>query len=121
VFKIVKLALLFAVLNGSGTIDERHVREGVSLFQNSERELHAAEIAAGAEEIERAACRIVHALRSQPGMSASALQALFQRNLPSEVMIAAKEKILSDGRAHRVPTRGSQGRPQQTWYPGRGS
>ena len=109
----VRLALLYALLDGRGEIDEPHLRAALAVWQYCEASAaYTFGNALGdpvADEIERA---LQHA--GLPGMTRTAIRDLFGRNRSGDRVNAALALLASSGRA-AMRTEATGGRPSEIW------
>jgi hypothetical protein len=110
----IRLALIYALLDGSSDIDEPHLRAALAVWEYCEAS--AAHIFGNslgdpvADEIERALHQVADA-----GMSRSAIRDLFGRNKSADRIGAALALLMTRGRA-RPETMVTGGRPSEIWF-----
>jgi hypothetical protein len=110
----IRLALLYALLDGTDKIDLPHLKAALAVWEYCEASAaHIFGRALGdpiADEISRA-------LQQSPdGMTRTAIRDLFGRNRSADRIGAALALLFSNGRA-RVETIMTGGRPAETWFP----
>jgi hypothetical protein len=109
----IRLALIYALLDGAPEIDEPHLRAALAVWQYCEAS--AARIfgtALGdpiADEIEQAL------KRQTGGMSRTSIRDLFGRHQTTDRIGAALSLLLTKGRA-KMGTASTGGRPVETWF-----
>ncbi|MGH9116320.1 MAG: DUF3987 domain-containing protein [Acidimicrobiales bacterium] len=109
---VLRLALLYALVDGETTIRLGHLEAGLALWEYAARSARWALRATAADPI---AEQIHAALATSPdGLTRTQLRDLFRRNLPGARIDAALTALGSSGRAqrHRVLT---AGRPAEVW------
>ena len=110
----IRLALIYALLDGAPEIDEPHLRAALAVWEYCEAS--AARIfgtALGdpiADEIEQALKR-----QLPGGMSRTAIRDLFGRHQTTDRIGAALSLLLTKGRA-KMGTASTGGRPVETWF-----
>ena len=110
----VRLALVYAILDGGGDIDEPHLRAALAVWEYCEAS--AAHIFGNslgdpvADEIERA---LIHA--GDEGITRTAIRDLFGRHKSADRIGAALALLATKGRA-RQETRVTGGRPSELWF-----
>jgi hypothetical protein len=110
----VRLALIYALLDGSDQIDLPHLEAALAVWEYCE--LSAVHIFGGAigdpvaDEIERA---LQHA--GAAGMTRTVIRDLFGRNKSSDRIGAALQLLVTRNRARSEPS-GTHGRPAETWF-----
>jgi hypothetical protein len=110
----VRLALIYALLDGKGEIDEPHLRAALAVWEYCEAS--AAHIFGGAlgDPIPDDILRALHQA-GPTGMSRTAIRDLFGRNQSGHRLGAALSLLLTRGRA-RTETRETGGRPVEMWF-----
>jgi hypothetical protein len=109
----VRLALIYALLDGAANIDLPHIRAGLAIWEYAEAS--AAHIF-GASLGDNVADDIMRALQNagREGMSRTAIRDLFGRHQSADRISAALALLASRGRA-RTETRQTAGRPTEIW------
>jgi nucleotide-binding universal stress UspA family protein len=109
----VRLALIYALLDGAANIDRPHIRAALAVWEYAE--VCAAHIF-GASLGDNVADDILRALQNtgREGMSRTALRDLFGRHQSADRIGAALALLASRGRA-KMETRQSAGRPTEIW------
>jgi hypothetical protein len=109
---VIRLALLYALLDGQKTIRTEHLTAALALWDYAHRSAAwAITHTTGdplAEQIHAALARSPH------GLTRTQIRDLCQRNLPAERVDQALHALASTGRATRHQTR-TAGRPAETW------
>jgi uncharacterized protein DUF3987 len=112
--QVVRLALLYALLDGQTQIEEPHLKAALAVWEYCEASVaYIFGDALGdpvADEIHRA---LQHA--GSKGMSRTAIRDLFGRNQPSERIGGAVQLLAAKGRAYSITTE-TGGRPTETWF-----
>jgi hypothetical protein len=110
----IRLALIYALLDGSDQIDLRHLEAALAVWEYCELSaVHIFGRAIGdpvADEIERALQHVGAA-----GMSRTAIRDMFSRNRSGDRIGAALHLLMTMGRA-RFETGTTGGRPTETWF-----
>lgn len=109
---VLRLAMLYALVDGAASIGVEHLRAGLALWDYSARSIAWALAGSVADPI---AAQIQAALAtSADGLTRTQLRDLFGRNLPGAAIQAALATLGATGRArcHRVTT---AGRPAEIW------
>jgi nucleotide-binding universal stress UspA family protein len=109
----VRLALIYALLDGAANIDRPHIRAALAVWEYAE--VCAAHIF-GASLGDNVADDILRALQNtgREGMSRTAIRDLFGRHQSADRIGAALALLASRGRA-KMETRQSAGRPTEIW------
>jgi hypothetical protein len=109
----VRLALIYALLDGAANIDLPHIRAALAIWEYAEAS--AAHIF-GASLGDNVADDIQRALQNagREGMSRTAIRDLFGRHQSADRIGAALALLASGGRA-KMETRQSAGRPTEIW------
>ena len=108
----VRLALLYALLDGGIEIDEPHLRAALAVWEYCEAS--AAHIFGNALG-DPVADEILRALQQAGGMTRTAIRDFFGRHKSGERVGAALALLMTKGRA-RVEVRETGGRPVETWF-----
>jgi hypothetical protein len=110
----VRLALVYALLDGAANIDLPHIKAALAVWEYAEAS--AAHIF-GASLGDSIADEILRALRhaGHEGMSRTAIRDVFGRNQSGDRLGAALALLASRGRA-RMEIRRSSGRPMEVWF-----
>jgi hypothetical protein len=113
---VMRLALLYAILDRSTTIKAEHLRAALELWGYCER---SAAYIFGASTGDPKADKLLEALRSSPaGLTREEIRdTVFKRNLDSAAIAAILAKLASWGLAHRV-VQPTGGRPAERWFAG---
>ena len=110
----IRLALIYALLNGAHQIDLPHLEAALAVWEYCELSaVHIFGSAIGdpvADEIERAL-----QLAGAAGMTRTAIRDLFGRNKSGDRIGAALQLLVTRNRA-RVELSGTNGRPAETWF-----
>jgi len=113
----IRLALIYALLDGASAIDRVHLEAALAMWKYCEA---SARYIFGDLLGNTTADAILRALRQvgASGMSRTAINDLFGRNRSSGNLQQALELLLTSGRARytSMPTSGRRGRPTETWY-----
>jgi hypothetical protein len=112
----IRLALLYALLDGSDLIRVEHLKAGLAVWKYCEASAaHVFGDALG----DRVADEILRALRANGGMSRTDLHDLFGRNLSASKIGAALVTLLNARRVRRETPPSSErgGRPKEMWFP----
>jgi hypothetical protein len=109
----IRLALVYALLDGVGEIDVKHLNAALALWEYCEA---SAEYIFGDMLGDPLADEITVALRQagSAGMTRTAIRDLFGRNQSSDRIGAALALLVTNGRA-RMETRATGGRPAEIW------
>jgi hypothetical protein len=109
----VRLALIYALLDGAANIDLQHIKAALAVWEYAEAS--AAHIF-GASLGDPVADDIYRALRhvGREGMTRTALRDLFGRHQSADRIGAALALLASNGKA-RMEVKQSGGRPAETW------
>src|SRR5262249_7285890 len=110
----VRLALVYALLDGAPNIDLPHIKAALAVWEYAEAS--AAHIF-GASLGDNIADEILRGLRhaGHEGMSRTAIRDVFGRNQSGDRLGAALQLLASRGRA-RMEFRQSGGRPMEVWF-----
>jgi hypothetical protein len=108
----VRLALLYALLDGNDEIGEPHLRAAIAVWEYCEAS--AAHIFGNALG-DPVADDILRALQQVDGMTRTAISNLFGRNRSAERIGAALALLAIRGRA-RMEARETAGRPTEMWF-----
>jgi len=109
---VLRLAMLYALVDGATTIAVEHLRAGLALWDYSARSIAWALAGSVADPI---AAQIEAALAtSADGLTRTQLRDLFGRNLPGAAIEAALATLGATGRAHRHRAT-TAGRPAEIW------
>ncbi|MGL4464031.1 MAG: DUF3987 domain-containing protein [Planctomycetia bacterium] len=109
---VLRLSLIYALLDGSTVVRDEHLMAAVMVWEYSER---SAAIVFAGPTADPTAKRILDALRDRPaGLSRTEISKLFQGNKPKAALDAALEILDDYGLAERadVPT---DGRSKEVW------
>jgi hypothetical protein len=108
----IRLALLYALLDGERRIHTEHLTAALALWQYTARSATWALAQATGDPL----AEQLHAalLRSPDGLTRTQLRDLLHRNLPAERVEQALHTLASTGRATRQQTR-TAGRPAEIW------
>ncbi|HVG57432.1 MAG TPA: hypothetical protein VNA24_02680 [Hyalangium sp.] len=113
--QVVRLSLLYALLDKANVIAEAHLAAALALWQYAS---DSALYIFGAAMPDPRAHRILDALREQPaGLTRSDMMRLFKRHETSANLSAALETLSGAGLAH-METQPSGGRPTERWFYG---
>lgn len=108
----IRLALIYALLDGAGAIERPHLRAALALWDYAQR---SASWALGRATGDPLAEQIHQALaRSPQGLTRTQLRDLLQRNQPAERIEQALDALQRHGHAHRHRIQG-HGRPAELW------
>ena len=109
---VLRLAMLYALCDGSATITVAHLRSGLALWHYAAASITRATNTSLGDPL---AQRIHAALRSSAdGLTRTQLRDLFNRNHPASRVDAALEHLAQTGKAHRH-RRPTAGRPVEIW------
>jgi hypothetical protein len=110
----IRLALIYALLDGAANIDRPHIRAALAVWEYAEAS--AAHIF-GANLGDTVADEILRALQhaGHEGMSRTAIRDLFGRHQSGDRIGAALALLMSRGRA-KAEIRQSGGRPTEIWF-----
>ena len=109
---VLRLAMLYALCDGSATITARHLQSGLALWDYAAASITRATNSALGDPL---AQRIHEALRtSADGLTRTQLRDLFNRNHPASRVDAALEHLAQTGKAQRQ-RRPTAGRPVEIW------
>ena len=109
----IRLALIYALLDGADKIDLPHLEAAVAVWEYCESS--ATRIFGGLLG-DPVADEILRALQTKPeGMTRTEISNLFSRNQSSGRIGAALQLLTTKGRAHSK-TRETDGRPVEVWY-----
>lgn len=109
---VLRLAMLYALLDGADAIAPCHLHAGLALVEHSSRSLAWATATTTADPV---AERIAAALATSPdGLSRTGVRDLFGRNQPAARIDAALAALASSGRA-RSRSIATAGRPAEVW------
>jgi hypothetical protein len=99
--QVMRIALIYAVLDSSRMIDRRHLEAALALWQYAE---DSASYIFGDRTGDRVANRIYSALRATPeGMTRSDFQQMFQRNVKSDRISSALDRLTDAGLIRSQP------------------
>ena len=112
--QVMRLAGLYAVLDGQCIIDLVHLKAALALWQYAEASTC---MIFGDSLGDPTADTILKALRARNELTDSEISALFQRHKPETELERAKQVLFQAGLAHCV-TIETDGRPQTVWRPG---
>jgi Protein of unknown function (DUF3987) len=108
-----RLALLYALLDGSSQIEAVHLRAALALWQYCE---DSARHIFGDSVGDPFTDGLLHALRNSGGMTRTEINNMFKRNHSAEKIGAALAALEAYGKARREPTKGGgAGRPVELW------
>ena len=112
--QVVRLSLLYAILDRSEVIRIEHLRAALALWHYCEASVT---YVFGNRPADRTADMIFHSLKScgASGMSRTAISELFHRNKTRAELDAALQKLFSAKLATRQ-TNSTAGRPTETWF-----
>lgn len=111
--QVIRLALVYALLDCSATIGARHLRAALAVWRYA---AGSASFIFGARLGDAVADKILDALRDTPeGMTRTGIRDLFKRHCPAERVNDALNRLLAAGYARSVdePT---DGRPVERWF-----
>ena len=109
---VIRLALIYALLDGQKTIQPEHLHPALALWDYAHR---SAAWALGQATGDPLAEQIHTALQRSPdGLTRTQIRDLCQRNLPAERVEQALASLAAAGRAHRGRTL-TAGRPAELW------
>jgi len=108
--QVIRLALIYALLDGAGEIDKPHLTAGLALWEYCEASA-AFIFGSSLGEIERA---LQHA--GSEGMTRTAIRDLFGRNRSGDRIGAALYLLRTKGRARMESATGNGGRPAEIWF-----
>lgn len=113
--QVVRLSLLYALLDETDTIGEQHLRAALALWDYSARSVvHVFGDSTGNPDADL----VLRALKAtRYGLSRTEIRDLFGRNLPAARLDQALAELLSRGRAHNVKET-TGGRPTERWHYG---
>ncbi|WP_224368457.1 DUF3987 domain-containing protein [Hyalangium versicolor] len=115
--QVVRLSLLYALLDKVKAIDEEHLTAALALWQYAS---DSALYIFGDALQDRKANRILDALRERPeGLTRSEMMKLFTGHATSAELSAGLETLAGAGLAHRAMQR-TGGRPTERWFYGSG-
>jgi hypothetical protein len=111
----VRLALVYALLDGAANIDLPHIKAALAVWEYAEAS--AAHIF-GASLGDNVADDILRALQhaGREGMTRTAIRDLFGRNQSGDRIGAALALLMSSGKARRSEVRQAEGRPAEVWF-----
>ena len=113
----VRIALIYALLDGAGQIDRVHLEAGLAVWAFCEA---STRYIFGDVTGDTVADAILRALRSAgaAGRTRTELYGLFQHNRRSSDIGQALELLMQRGKVRSVtaPPQGRRGRPSETWY-----
>lgn len=112
--QVMRLAALYAVLDGHSAIDLQHLKAGLALWQYAEA---SALLIFGDNLGDPIADTILRALRASRELSDTQISDLFGRHLAASKLERGKTVLLTAGLAHCVTVE-TGGRPRITWKPG---
>lgn len=122
---MMRVAMLYALLDGSSLIEEAHLRAALALWEYADASAHR--IFAKEESInnkhnttteEPLPLRLLKAIEASPGLSKSEMHGALGRNRKAEDIATALEWLLGQGLAH-PETCSTGGRPSECWFPGK--
>ena len=109
---VLRLAMIYAALDGSGVICEPHLKAALAVWEYCER---SAVFFFGDRMGDPIADTILEALRNQPdGLTTTEIHGLFSRNAKASQIEAARGRLLQYGRI-RIMREGTGGRPGERW------
>jgi hypothetical protein len=111
-----RLSMLFAALDGTSTIDERHLEAAWAVLWYCEQ---SARVIFGNTHEDTVADRILRALHQQPinqGLDRTELHSLFSRNLTASRLDAALEQLAQEGRIEKVSAGEGPGRRRFVYF-----
>jgi len=116
----VRLAMLYALLDGKGEIDDVHLRAALALWEYSDAS--AAHIFGHAlgDPVADDILRALHQAAAH-GMTRTAIRDLFGRNRSGERIGAALALLMTKGRARVEVLRETGGRPVEIWFASTGA
>jgi hypothetical protein len=110
-----RLAGLYALLDGENAIDTVHLKAALALWEYAESSTRQI---FGDSTGDHIADTILAALRSEKELDESAISALFGRNMSAARLNQAKEALQEHGLAHCINRPGEPGRPAKIWRRG---
>ncbi len=113
--QVMRLAGLYALLDGEGVIDTVHLKAALALWEYAESSTRQI---FGDSTGDHIADTILGALRAQPELDDSTISALFGRNVSAARLNQAKEALEEHGLAHCICRPGEPGRPARIWRRG---
>jgi len=111
----IRLALVYALLDGVGQIDVPHLNAALALWEYCEA---SAEYIFGDMLGDPLADEITRALQQagSNGMTRTAIRDLFGRNQSADRIGAALALLVTNGRARMEMKKGTGGRPAEVWF-----
>jgi hypothetical protein len=109
-----RLAALYAVLDGHNAINSAHLNAAFALWQYAE---DSTKLIFGNSLGDPVADTILNAIRTNGELTDSQLSELFGRNMSAAKLARAKNVLLTAGLAH-CATEESGGRPRMVWKAG---
>jgi hypothetical protein len=111
---VLRLSMIYALMDGSAVIQEPHLAAGLALWTYSE---DSARFVFGDATGDPEADTIADALRTTPRLSREAISNLFSRHVPAQRIAAALALLARLGKAHTVK-QATGGRPVEFWMRG---
>jgi hypothetical protein len=111
---VLRLSMIYALMDGSAVIQEPHLAAGLALWTYSE---DSARFVFGDATGDPEADTIADALRTAPRLSREAISNLFSRHVPAQRIAAALKLLARLGKAHTVK-QATGGRPVEFWMRG---
>jgi hypothetical protein len=112
--QVMRLAALYAVLDGHNAINSAHLNAAFALWQYAE---DSTKLIFGNSLGDPVADTILNAIRTNGELTDSQLSELFGRNMSAAKLARAKNVLLTAGLAH-CATEESGGRPRMVWKAG---
>jgi hypothetical protein len=109
----IRLALIYALLDGAATIGQQHLKAALALWDYAARSATWALAQATGDPL----AEQLHAalVRSPDGLTRTQLSELLHRNLPAEQLQRALHALAAAGRAHHEKIQ-TAGRPVELWH-----
>jgi hypothetical protein len=111
--QVLRLSMLYALLDGSELIDEIHLRGALAFWRYAES---SAKLIFGAEPEDPLVGLVMGKLRDAPeGLTRSELRDAFHRNVPAPQLLAVLAILRDRGVAYPEKETGTGGRPAERW------
>jgi hypothetical protein len=111
--QVLRLSMLYALLDGSSEIDEPHLRAALAFWRYADL---SAQLIFGAEAEDPLVARVLEKIRAAPdGLTRSELRDAFHRNVLAKDLLAALAKLRDRGEITDEKDESTGGRPAQRW------
>lgn len=114
--QVLRLSMLYALLDGSAIIDVPHLRAALAVWRYCEASARIIFHRDGEETNDPLEMTLLAAIRRQPGVNRKGLHRALGGHTPAEQMVKALARLRDKGFV-RVETVTTGGRPGECWHP----